>query len=95
MIQLTRAATVYIRRHSHRQRAVGIVAAQADFKSFDVALGAAHVPLGCIIGIHAPIKNRSCSRRPGRQPHLQFIAEANAVNVSFLDVCAHPKIVLD
>src|SRR5580698_9642302 len=48
----------HIRRHADRQAAIAIVATESDFKSLDVALGAAHVALGCKIGVHSAIRNR-------------------------------------
>ncbi len=84
-----------IRRHAHRQRAVAVVAAQTDFKRLDVALGAAHVALRGVIGIHAAIKHRAFARRAGRKASPHLVAKMNPVNVGFLNIRAHPKIVLD
>src|SRR5512143_2873140 len=75
-----------IRRHAHRQAAVGVVAAQADFEGLDVALGAADVALGRVVGIDAAVEDGAQALGAGRQAHGHRVAEVHRVDVALLDV---------
>jgi hypothetical protein len=78
--------------HANGQAAVVVVAAQPDFKGPDVALGAADVPLGGVLGVRPAIKNDALARGAGRQADGELVAKTDAVNITFLDVGPHPEV---
>src|ERR1700680_2993611 len=78
------------RRHPGEDAPLGIRHRNLDGKGFDVTLGAADVPLRREVVLRALEEHRTFQDVARGQPHPQLLAEANVVNVGFLDVGSHP-----
>src|SRR5262249_34396975 len=76
--------------HAHGQGPVAVVHTQADLEGLDVPLGAAHVALGGVAGVHCPVEDDALALGPRGEADGEAVADAHAVDVALLDVHADP-----